>query len=443
MSSFIQDSQYNNPNARGASYMPPRHTFSFPLLKTDEIAKCLNELGIPIRQEELQTPDNHTEACRRMLESMAEICTGISKEEMAQPSFVGLQTVPHPELHEESIPKLNHFRAVCKMMEICEIPDFTIKDFMSPTAARLRRHLSGIINFAKFREERLLLLSDLSSSREALVDELNQLRERNDTLNNRLSLLREQTAEETGIITGLETECREIEANISQLNKLQSKLKDETTVLKGSNTDMKELILTKAQQQEELVGQRKQMGLQIVSSPEKFRKQIVEVGQTLQAEQKDSKAAEKKVRELTAWLSNVDETQGEVKGAIESVTELRGEVDRQKNHMADLENQRQTIVTSQAALSEVEQNTQQLQRHGSRAEEKLQHLRKQVHMRGSESQQAIDDLHKQLIEAEAFRLQVRVHLMPSTCMRGISIGFCPDKYRLIHTTHTYRIPYTI
>mmetsp|Transcript_18661 Transcript_18661/g.41528 ORF Transcript_18661/g.41528 Transcript_18661/m.41528 type:complete len:178 (+) Transcript_18661:512-1045(+) len=74
--------------------------------------------------------------------------------------------------------------------------------------------------------------------------------------------------------------------------------------------------------------------------------------------------------------------------------------------MADLEIQRQTIVTKQAALSEVELNTQQLQRHGSRAEEKLQHLRKQVHMRGSESQQAIDDLHKQLIEAEAFRLQV-------------------------------------
>ncbi|KAJ1408444.1 kinetochore protein Nuf2, partial [Ochromonadaceae sp. CCMP2298] len=153
MSSFIQDSQYN-PNARGASYLPPRHTFSFPLLKTEEIAKCLNELGIPIRQEELQTPDNHIEACRRMLESLAEICTGIQKEEMAQPSFVGLQTVIHPELHEESFPKLDTFRAVCKMMEICEIPDFTIKDLMSPTAARLRRHLSGIINFAKFREER-------------------------------------------------------------------------------------------------------------------------------------------------------------------------------------------------------------------------------------------------------------------------------------------------
>jgi predicted nucleic acid-binding Zn-ribbon protein len=102
----------------------------------------------------------------------------------------------------------------------------------------------------------------------------------------------------------------------------------------------------------------------------------------------------------------VDEAQGEVRGGIESVTELRGEVDRQKVVMADLESQRQTIVTRQAALSEVELNTQQLQRHGSRAEEKLQHLRKQVHMSGSESQQAIDDLHKQLIEAEAFRLQV-------------------------------------
>jgi len=108
--------------------------------------------------------------------------------------------------------------------------------------------------------------------------------------------------------------------------------------------------------------------------------------------------------------------------------ELRAEVDRQKTVMAELETQRQGIVAERTALSEISQNTQQLQRNAARAEEKLTQLRKQAQVRflfwllsylpnlppclcdfqirGKDSQQATEDLHKQLIEAEAYRLQV-------------------------------------
>lgn len=105
---------------------------------------------------------------------------------------------------------------------------------------------------------------------------------------------------------------------------------------------------------------------------------FVQVGEHLQTEQKETKVAEKKVRELTAWLTNVDEStqvhtvhysilcllyvqslllllyvtytnvhnsvkisilpqmltlQQEVGSAIEAITELRAEVDRQKTVM--------------------------------------------------------------------------------------------------------------
>jgi hypothetical protein len=114
-----------------------------------------------------------------MLEQLAEICTGITREEMAQPVFSGLSVLNYPELHEESISQLNSFRAVSKMMEICGIQDFSMKDFMAPSAKRLRRQLSGIINFAKFREERLVLLSDLNSTREVVLERMNKLKDQN------------------------------------------------------------------------------------------------------------------------------------------------------------------------------------------------------------------------------------------------------------------------
>ncbi len=71
----------------------------------------------------------------------------------------------------------------------------------------------------------------------------------------------------------------------------------------------------------------------------------------------------------------------EVNSAIETIMELRAEVDRQKTVMAELETQRQGIVAERTALSEISQNTQQLQRNAARAEEKLAQLRKQAQVR--------------------------------------------------------------
>lgn len=403
MASFIQDAQYTN--VRGAGFVP-KQTYSFPLLKTDEIVKCLNELGIPVRQEELQDPEKHKDSCRQMLECLAEICTGVTKEELNQVAFAGQDAVRHPELHEESIPKFNHFRACCKMMEICDIPDFSLKDIMNPTAPRLRRQLSGIINFAKFREERLILLAELSTKREGLVAQLGQLREKNDTLNNRLSLLREQTAEESSMIAALENECREVEASINALNQQQNRLKEEANQLREENGELKDALASRYAQQEQLTALRKQLGLQIVTSPEKFRKQIVEVGQNLQNEQRDAKLAEKKLKELTKWLGNVDEAHQEVNAAVEAVQELRAEVDRQKGVIGELETQRQAIAAERAALTELSQRAMQSQRLAARAEEKLTQLRRQTQVRGRDAQAASEDLHRQLIEAEAFRMQV-------------------------------------
>lgn len=129
--------------------------------------------------------------------------------------------------------------------------------------------------------------------------------------------------------------------------------------------------------------------------------------------------------------------------------ELRAEVDRQKTVMAELETQRQGIVAERTALSEISQNTQQLQRNAARAEEKLAQLRKQAQVRhhelrhfcslvssssypsfcccyqirGKDSQQATEDLHKQLIEAEAYRLQVRVRYFNYHCLLNLTLTF--------------------
>lgn len=102
---------------------------AFPILSNQEITLVLKELqiGSPLVEAELQAPEKNVHRVRSTLEALAEICTGISREEMNQPAFSGLAVLNYPELHDESIPQLNSLRACAKMMETCGIDDFSIK----------------------------------------------------------------------------------------------------------------------------------------------------------------------------------------------------------------------------------------------------------------------------------------------------------------------------
>lgn len=62
---------------------------------------------------------------------------------------------------------------------------------------------------------------------------------------------------------------------------------------------------------------KKKLSAQIVTSPAKFRKNIADVGKAMQQEQQDLRLAERKLRELTSWVTNIDDAQTEVDAALE------------------------------------------------------------------------------------------------------------------------------
>lgn len=385
---------------------PQRQTFSFPLVKPPEIIICFNELGIHITEEDITYPEKNKEQVRRILENCAEICTGISKEEMNQPAFAGLPFLNFPELHDESIPQINSLRACSRMMEICGIQDFGIKDFMNPSAKRFRRQLSGIINYAKFREERFLYYNDLHQTKDQLNLSLEKEKQRNELLNRQLSGLRENASKEEESIMRVESECKEIVSKIENINNFQAQMREESVHLKNLFNEFKEENNTRALHLEELQSLQRKLSSQIVNSPERFKKQSTDANLSLAAEQRDVKLADKKVKENTLWIAGLDETQAEVELSLAAVHELSVEVDNQKDVICQLDNIRQAAGNRRKVLNELDQNINQLSRQCIRSEEKFQNIRKQVSKRGTDSLQHNDEIQNQLMEAENFKSQL-------------------------------------
>lgn len=135
---------------------------TFPTLKNGDILQCMAELQVGLAEEELVNPAVHKDAVRRVFEQLVELCTGTTREEMNQMPFDATQMLEYASLHEDSVPHLAFLRASQKMMAACGVHDFTVKDFVNPEAKRFRRQLSGVINFAKFREEQLATFTELT-----------------------------------------------------------------------------------------------------------------------------------------------------------------------------------------------------------------------------------------------------------------------------------------
>ena len=354
-------------------------------------------------EDEIIHPDKNKDQIRRVYEYMTELCTGITRDEMSQPAFSGLKQLTYPELHEESIPQINFLRACQKMMEVCGIYDFTMKDLMAPTAKRLRRHLSGILNFAKFREERFALLGELNGHRESVLTAYNASKKRKEELTKKLSHLQEQTRDEAAIIASIEVNCRNIENVISELNHKQAEMREEIADLKVDNGKLKDTLSARNVYLEELVHNKKKLQHQIVSSPKRFRKQITDVASSLHEEQQSIRSSERKHREIMAWSMHVDDCLANVSSAQDTLNELHVEANKHSDAASSLNECHQQVGSKRDALKALELNVHQLQRQSSRAEEKLNHIRQQGGDRTNESRQALDQLHSELVKAERSR----------------------------------------
>jgi len=250
-------------------------------MKVNEIKDCLNALDIKVTEAQLMDIENNKGLYREILEFLSEMCVGVTKEELAQPAFNGLQVFNNYELHEESVPILNAYRAVSKMMNICGIPDFSIKDCMAPNAKRFRRQLSGIINYAKFREERFALLVDVSKDREQLIDSLNQKRAEQEKLQTYISQVKAEVAaaKEEEAIAAVEADIHASEREITALNTQQADIREEIAGLKGFNNQLKDGITARSSQLEHALAQKTRLSGQIVASPARYKQHIVDVGQ--------------------------------------------------------------------------------------------------------------------------------------------------------------------
>ncbi len=84
---------------------------------------------------------------------------------------------------------------------MCRVNDFTRQDLSRPNPSRLLKQLSALINFAKFREERMELYQNITLERDECLDKLAAVTGDNEALQRTLDELRVATRAQVRRIT--------------------------------------------------------------------------------------------------------------------------------------------------------------------------------------------------------------------------------------------------
>ena len=214
--------------------------YSFPILKNQDILLCLSELSIEATEDDLVNPTSGK--VQLMYSQFIEILLNQRREDMLQPSFSGIDALEYPELHEESVPTMGFLKSCHKLLSTSGISDFALHDITKPEYKRLRRNISAIINFAKFREERLQTFEGFTQQTEELAARKAALEEENERLVTEVNEANHRQQVEAPEAAALVAENGEREVVVRALWNRQTAVQKECQTLKAQLHEVQDAI---------------------------------------------------------------------------------------------------------------------------------------------------------------------------------------------------------
>merc|ERR1719204_2240708 len=125
---------------------------------------------------------------------------------MVQPSEEAKSQFKFPQLHSNSLERVAMVAVFAAKFREIGIPDFGWLDLTLPMAKRTNRVLSAVVNFARFRAEKLELLRTHRDEQRAAQDRLDEVKKENLQLYNQLKALTERQESEAAEVAEVQAE---------------------------------------------------------------------------------------------------------------------------------------------------------------------------------------------------------------------------------------------
>ncbi|EPX70799.1 spindle pole body protein Nuf2 [Schizosaccharomyces octosporus yFS286] len=380
--------------------------YIFPLLESEEILECIAGLGITFSKKELAQPTS--QAVISLCEEFLDMFMGLTSQDLEDKANSLQDTIENFEILRESLRFMFFYKMASQFMQSICVDDFSIQDLIKPTTNRLKRILSGVINFAKLREQQLLLFEPDIQKRESLIENYSLLNTQRQTLEQEVLLSQEKRGQNQVIIKQNEERNDQLYQNLLEIKRICSQtkaeydqIKQEALELKVKHLELETLISNTLQETEQLQSS-------IVHSPEKLQIRILDMSDRVQLDRTQQFELDKKSKYLQSKLNELTLTETDLSACVKILEECLVEVDK-------LEHASNLLSSNQELCEQVDINKrkldfrkEQLLKQLSNAQEKLQHEQQSRNQKLEAAKQRMDQIkeeYQELLQVKSQKAQ--------------------------------------
>lgn len=351
-------------------------TYSYPILSNSEILACLRELDVPLEESDLLRPTR--ESLRPCYETLVEIFIGKPLAEICAIDEEAFAKLDYPELYEEAIPNLMFIRAMQDIASGSGIDDFGLKDIFKPEYGRTRRNLSAFINFAKFREERLM------EYEEALAKEAEEERLYREELELHERLKAEiAQAEEEGAGHDLE----ELEREVAELER-------EVQAATLEAEDMEAKAAASRKELEAMEAEERRLQMDIEQAKEAQEKEAHAEAQLMEEEQREAERLQEELKRL----QNLEDEMQQTIETMKEIERLRNDTEQTQKKIKAIEEE---IASKEEEIWKTDAKIEQLQRQKEAMDEKIARMKEQGKLKIDAAEAAVKAAEEELAAARA------------------------------------------
>ncbi|KAF8953798.1 kinetochore-associated Ndc80 complex subunit nuf2 [Podila verticillata] len=410
--STAQSSSNNNNNNNNSNRNNNNNNngqLQFPLIKYESMIVCLADVRVPCTLEELQRPS--PQKILQVYEAILEVATGSTTDNCVLEDFQEMNdelsiTAP-AEFLLDGARFYIFLNQIVKMMSRLGIVDFTSRDLTKPEADRVRRVLSAVINFIKFREvyqapfwqeyEKLddmaAVMADYQAEAKMLTEELDAIEQRRIEQEPRIEevkTLNEQYAAEVG-------EHKRVEI---ELTRSKSEVANERALIAERLRELNTLIEKNRQELNQLRAQR-------VDVPETLEEDLVALPQAIQALVQQVDQQRKLVQARFAAVERIESIPRELRQVLDMLEDTAQLLERWEEELIQVQNRKSLIERKRMMAANVQAKKEQSDRQASRVEENLRKVLTAAQEKKEQLDKAQQEQDQEFREAEEALLASR------------------------------------
>ncbi|KAJ3312925.1 kinetochore-associated Ndc80 complex subunit nuf2 [Boothiomyces sp. JEL0838] len=362
---------------------------TFPNLDTKEILQILIELSIPCTEEDLKKPTMHK--MLQIYEKFTELLLG-STRNLAVPDFSTL--LETPDLQQDSIALMGFYRQLLKIVTQAGVENFSLRDLLTPSVKRVRYILSAIINFCKFREDKMQIYEQCSEQAEALANQKVSLQAKLDDLTEKvnsykydMAYYRASRVAETPMVEKKREVVSLLTADLRELKKIQTNIGGEIDALKLEKSQLTEKMNNNTFLITNLKQECARLQSRIITNPEKLKLAIDDMIASVKIEKANVAASEKKSRELQVRIETMDSVEADIENCCDLLLEAEQERKKKRDEQARYQKDAESLQRKQEELRELTMREQQLLRQLESANSKIVRLEQHHSQRESANEQ--------------------------------------------------------